>query len=86
MNEKQIVNALIPDEKARIYFDNHNEEYSKQYDEYIKTHGKGECLGYTGKPCTQCGRVRVEAYENGDKVCEKCHWNETTKEYEDSRY
>lgn len=47
---------------------------------------RGKCLGYIEEPCTQCGRIRVEAYENGDKVCEKCHWNETTKEYENRYY
>lgn len=51
--------------------------------EYIETdEDKGKCLGYTGDKCTKCGRVRVEAWENGDKVCEKCYWNETKGEYE----
>lgn len=34
----------------------------------------GECLGYTGTPCPSCGRYRLERYENGNEVCEKCKW------------
>jgi len=34
----------------------------------------GKCLGYTGKPCPNCGRFRVERYENGKEICEKCEW------------
>lgn len=34
----------------------------------------GKCLGYTGKPCPNCGRVRLERYDNGKEVCEKCEW------------
>jgi ribosomal protein L37AE/L43A len=47
---------------------------------------RGKCLGYTGEPCTKCSRVRVEAYENGDKICEKCRWNETKGQYEPDDY
>jgi len=45
---------------------------------------RGAYLGYISSECTQCGRVRVEEYENGDKICEKCNWNETTNEYENN--
>lgn len=34
----------------------------------------GECFGYRNIPCTNCGRYRVELYENGKSVCEKCGW------------
>ena len=34
----------------------------------------GEYQGYTGKPCINCGRYRVEHFSNGFDVCEKCHW------------
>lgn len=34
----------------------------------------GRCFGYISEPCPECGRVRVEAYENGEHVCEKCGW------------
>lgn len=34
----------------------------------------GKCLGYTGTACHMCGRYRLELYENGKRVCEKCNW------------
>ena len=34
----------------------------------------GKCLGYTGTACPMCGRYRLELYENGKRVCEKCNW------------
>lgn len=34
----------------------------------------GKCLGYTGTPCPNCDRYRLERYENGKEVCEKCNW------------
>ena len=34
----------------------------------------GACLGYTGTACPKCGRYRLELYENGKRVCEKCNW------------
>jgi ribosomal protein L37AE/L43A len=34
----------------------------------------GKCLGYTGTACPICGRYRLELYENGKRVCEKCNW------------
>lgn len=52
----------------------------------IKIISRGKCLGYTGEECTQCKRARVELYENGDKVCEKCNWHEITKTYESRNY
>ena len=42
----------------------------------------GNSLGYIGKPCEKCGRYRVEKYENGDLICEKCHWSTTKQKYE----
>lgn len=36
---------------------------------------------YTGDNCVNCGRNRVEQ-SNLRKVCEKCHVNQETKEYE----
>lgn len=36
--------------------------------------GWGEWLGYSSKPCPKCGRYRLERYENGKEVCEKCEW------------
>ena len=49
----------------------------------------GECKGYMNKPCPKCGRYRLEYYENGQEICEKCEWCEQLKEYipiDDERY
>ena len=34
----------------------------------------GKCVGYSSDPCPNCGRHRLERYENGKEVCEKCRW------------
>ena len=34
----------------------------------------GELIDYTGEACPNCGRVRVEAWTCGKRICEKCHW------------
>jgi len=41
----------------------------------------GELVGYTGETCPNCGRLRVERYESGLEICEKCNWCEQTKSY-----
>ena len=41
----------------------------------------GKLIGYTGEPCPNCGRLRVEHYESGLEICEKCNWCEQTKSY-----
>ena len=41
-----------------------------------------ELIGYTGEACPKCGRVRVEEYTDGTKVCEKCEWNLTINDYD----
>lgn len=43
----------------------------------------GKCLGYTGTPCPNCGRYRLELYENNKRVCEKCEWCVEDEEYVD---
>lgn len=43
---------------------------------------KGKCLGYTDEECINCGRLRVELFENGDEICEKCKFNQLTEEFE----
>ena len=43
----------------------------------------GKCLGYVNRPCPSCGRVRLEAYENGKEVCQKCGWCPQDGEYID---
>ena len=45
------------------------------------TRSIGELVGYTGEPCPNCGRLRVERYESGLEICEKCNWCEQTKSY-----
>lgn len=47
----------------------------------IITRSIGELIGYTGEPCPNCGRLRVERYESGLEICEKCNWCEQTKSY-----
>ena len=42
-----------------------------------------ELPNYTGENCEKCGRNRVEPYENGDEICEKCSWNKTKQRYEE---
>jgi len=39
-------------------------------------------IEYTGKECPNCGRVRVELWNNGERICEKCNWNIDKQEYE----
>lgn len=43
-------------------------------------------LKYTGDSCERCNRVRVELYDNGHLICEKCNWNHVTKEYNDNKF
>ena len=43
----------------------------------------GKCLGYTGTPCPNCGRYRLERYENKKEVCEKCGWCPQENQYID---
>ena len=43
---------------------------------------KGDFLHYTGAPCSNCGRGRVEVYANGEQRCDDCYWNLTKGEYE----
>lgn len=43
----------------------------------------GDCEGYNGNACSQCGRVRVEHYSGGFDICEKCLWCEQLNNYVD---
>lgn len=51
-----------------------------------KAENKWKLIGYTGEECKNCGRVRVELFENGAKICEKCGWNEAEEEYKPRNY
>lgn len=53
---------------------------------YILATEKGKLIGYTDEECKNCGRLRVELWENGDKVCEKCNWNQDRGEYDFAMY
>lgn len=55
--------------------------------EYHKLHKKlGKCIGYIEDDCINCGRHRVELWEDGSKICEKCCYNQESKEYESNYY
>lgn len=43
----------------------------------------GKCLGYSSEPCPNCGRYRLERYENGKEICEKCEWCPQDENYID---
>lgn len=45
--------------------------------------GFGKCFGYTGNPCPNCGRYRLERFEIGYTVCEKCQWSPELGRYTD---
>lgn len=51
------------------------QQWMKDYEKTTET-DRGKYLGYSEKPCNNCGRVRVERYENGDEICEKCGWDQ----------
>lgn len=41
----------------------------------------GKNLGYIDKDCKNCGRQRVEKFENGYEICEKCHYEQNKDVY-----
>lgn len=45
----------------------------------------GELIDYTGEACPNYGRVRVELWTCGKRICEKCHWciEDEAYEYDD---
>lgn len=43
---------------------------------------RGEWLHYSPKECNNCGRLRVDVWENGDEICEKCNWDQDKNEYD----
>lgn len=47
---------------------------------------RDKCIRYSSEPCVNCGRMRVEIYESGMKVCEKCNVDQDTKDYVDDLY
>lgn len=47
---------------------------------------KDKLIEYTANECINCGRMRVERYESGMEVCEKCDTDQKTGEYVTDRY
>lgn len=47
---------------------------------------KGKLIGYDSEPCCNCGRVRVEEYDNGPLICEKCGTDQETGELYENIY
>lgn len=43
----------------------------------------GKSIGYTGEECPNCGRLRVEVFENGFEICDKCNWSKQLNGYFD---
>jgi len=58
------------------------EEWPKQCYEDIK----GKLIGYTDKECCNCGRLRVEEFDSGVLICEKCGTDQKTKETYENQY
>lgn len=40
-------------------------------------------IRYVESACYNCGRVRVELYDIGELICEKCGWNQSLRCYKD---
>ena len=59
-------------------------EEKEKHDNYFKL--KGKCLGYIQKPCISCGRIRVEKYDNGNLICEKCGVDQKTGLIYENKY
>lgn len=38
-------------------------------------------IGYIDENCINCGRLRVELWDNGLKLCEKCNFDQDKQEY-----
>jgi uncharacterized Zn finger protein (UPF0148 family) len=74
---------MMPPDKENQLFDIYQEQQSESEKFWARL---GKCLGYLNKKCPKCSRVRLEKYESGDVICEKCGWNDTTKAFEPDRY
>ena len=64
------------------------EETYKEQEEIRKSYEieKGELLGYIGHPCCNCKRIRVEIYDNGNLICEKCGTDQKTKQIYENEF
>lgn len=73
---------LILDIK-KLEWEVHNEYKGiRPCDIYLVKFPLGELIGYTNDDCVSCGRMRVEKYECGALICEKCNVNQVTKQYD----
>jgi len=45
-----------------------------------------ELIGYTCDECMNCGRIRVEIYKSGKKICEKCDYDQDLKNFTHDKY
>lgn len=46
----------------------------------------GENIEYLDKPCINCGRYRVELWTSGNEICDKCGFEQNSKEYYSNEY
>lgn len=60
------------------------EEEENRIKKFWKILGKN--LGYIDKKCINCGRYRVEKYSSGKEICEKCGFEQNTKQYYENKY
>jgi len=63
---------------------NQYEEAEQEQREFEEKYGYP--IKYTGEACKSCGRVRVELWSSGKRICEKCHIDQTTMEHMPVRY
>lgn len=49
-----------------------NLEQSQREDDERRAAAEPASEGYTGEPCTTCGRIRVFPRRDGQLQCEKC--------------
>lgn len=52
--------------------DDYYEEIMQECKKFWEQMGKN--LGYIGDDCPNCGRQRVQRWECGKDICEKCYW------------
>lgn len=43
-------------------------------------------IKYLDYECLYCHRGRVEVYNDGSEICEKCHYNQKTLGFEDELF
>ena len=66
----------------------HNESFGDLISRIQAEHSKNlkllsKPIKYSNQNCVKCARLRVELYENGHLICEKCDWNHSTSEYKE---